>query len=334
MPHPTLAILALLAPLPLAAAQNTTHLVEDFSTGATDWFPVEYAQFWHITTPNECGAPAGFATSTLAAVPCRYGSPPWAWSSDLRSPTFVPSGGPLELRFLSRLDIEAGDHAIVYLDPLSSSTLPRLTLGTELDLTNDGNTESVVLWSPEADLYAGLECRLLFSLLHDGVGDVGAGWMIDEVQLVETPVARPFCFGDGLAANCPCANLGGPLEGCRNSSGAGARLSGVGSARLVNDDLRLLLSGAPAHQPAVLFRGSAGPPLAFRDGLLCAGGPQQRILTLTSSASGRAETHAPLGSASGAAPGDRHHYQVWFRDPQSLCGQGSNLSSGATVDWI
>ncbi|MCA8981597.1 MAG: hypothetical protein H6831_01670 [Planctomycetes bacterium] len=330
----TLTVFALTFPLPLAAAQNTTHLVEDFDNGATDWFPVELVQMWHITAPGECGAPAGFATSALSTAPCRYGSPGWAWNSNLASPRFVPGGGPLELRFLSRLDIEAGDHAAVYLDPPSVSLLPRLRLGSEFDFVNDGNTESVTLWVPEADLYAGLECRLLFVLQHDGSADLGAGWAIDEVQLVETPVARPFCLGDGLPTNCPCANLGAALEGCTNSSGSGARLESSGSARIAHDDLHLRLSGAPAQQPAVLFRGVAGPALAFRDGLLCVGAPQQRIATLSIDASGRAETSAPLASSSGAQAGDRHHYQAWFRDPQGPCGQGSNLSSGVTIDWI
>jgi hypothetical protein len=327
-------LVALLCASPLASAQNTTLLVEDFGNGATDWFPVEYVQMWHITTANECGAPAGFATSTLAQNPCRYGSAGWAWGSNLASPRFVPTGGPLELSFLSRLDIDAGDHATVYLDPPSVSSLPRLVIGTELDLTNDGNTESITLFAPGADVYAGLECRLLFVLQHDGQGDLGNGWMIDEVQLVETPVARPFCFGDGSLVNCPCANLGGPLEGCQNSSGAGARLTGQGSARIALDDLHLMITGAPAGQPAVLFRGTGGAPLPFRDGVLCAGAPQQRLETLMLSAGGRAESSVPLAATGAALPGDEHHYQAWFRGPQGICGQGSNLSSGASVSWF
>ena len=327
-------LVALLCASPLASAQDTTLLVEDFGNGATDWFPVEYVQMWHITTVNECGAPAGFASSTLDDSPCRYGSPGWAWGSNLASPRFVTTGGPLELSFLSRLDIDAGDRAIVYLDPPSVSSLPRLVIGTELDLTNDGNIEPITLFAPGADLYAGLECRLLFVLQHDGIGDVGTGWMIDEVQLVETPVARPFCFGDGSAGNCPCANLGAPLEGCLNSSGAGAQLTGAGSARIAQDDLQLQLSGAPSNQPAVLFRGTRSAPLPFRDGVLCSGAPQQRLEMLMLGAGGRAETSAPLASASGAAPGEEHHYQAWFRDPQGPCGQGSNFSSGVAVSWF
>src|SRR5688500_1639865 len=33
------------------------------------------------------------------------------------------------------------------------------------------------------------------------------------------PVGVMFCFGDPVAAPCPCGNYGGPLEGCAHSMG-------------------------------------------------------------------------------------------------------------------
>lgn len=318
----------------LASAQQTIHLDEDFDNGATDWLPAEYVPFWHITAPGECGAPGGFASSAFAQNPCRYGSPGWAWSSELRSPHFVPDGGPLELHFLSRLAIDIGDHATAYLEPPSGSSLPRILFGDERSLNGDGNTESVMWRAPEAEFYEGLECRLVFALQHDGVGDLGAGWMIDEVELIETEVARPFCFSDGVSILCPCGNFTSVQEGCVNSSGAGAVLSGAGSARASLDNLRLRLNQAPANAPALLFRGLQSAPQSFRDGLLCCGAPQVRIAAVRLDAGGRYEFDEPLASLSGAAPGVAHRYQVWFRDPQGACGTGSNLSSALAIDWF
>ncbi len=319
---------------PLAAAQDAPLLEEDFLNGAIEWFVHDQVQLWHITTPGECGAPGGWASSALSQSPCVYGTPPWAFVSVLTSPEFVPAGGPLRLNFLSRLELEAGDSVSVRLMPPSISTLPPLVLATHLDLTNDSAPEAIEILAPGADLYGGLACHLRFDVLHDGSGDVGFGWMIDEVVLVDQPVAPAFCVGDPAVGNCPCANFGAPDEGCAHDSTTGAKLVGAGSARVAADDLELTALGGPAGQPAVLFGGSLGTPTLFRDGVLCIGAPQERLARVHFDATGAAGFGAPLAGLVDAQPGTRGHYQLWYRSPGGACASGSNFSSGVAIDWL
>lgn len=335
----TLARLAFALPLfalcpSAASAQDGPLLDEDFLDGAADWFLDTEVQFWHVTAPGECGAPGGWATSSFTQAPCTYGTPPWAFVSTLTSPDFVPAGGPLLLTFDSRLELEPGDSVSVRLMPPSISNLPPLVIATEADLTNDGAIEAIEVLAPGADLYGGHVCHLRFDVLHDGSGDVGFGWMIDRIVLTDEPVARPFCVGEESGTSCPCGNGGGPGEGCAHTPNRGVRLEGVGSARIAADDLQIRALGGPAGQPGVLLRGSRVAPAPFRDGVLCIGAPSDRIARLTFSGAGAAAVGGPLASVASAAPGDRHHYQLWYRTPAGLCGAGSNLSSGVVIDWL
>ncbi len=61
----------------------------------------------------------------------------------------------------------------------------------------------------------------------------------------------PFCFGDGSAAACPCANASGVLEqaGCRNSLGVAATLRDEGVASLAGDTLTLRTQRTNATSP-------------------------------------------------------------------------------------
>ena len=154
------------------------------------------------------------------------------------------------------------------------------------------------------------------------------------------PIENTFCFGDGTAGPrgahdvaCPCNNASaiGSRSGCLNSQGHGAML------RTQFDSLvpqRLVVSQARPNMPAMLLQGASLIGLPFEDGILCMGNPTERLEVLFLDGQGHARTTVDLFEQSGALPGDRLYYQVWYRDPVlSPCGNGSNLTNGVTVRW-
>ncbi len=152
-----------------------------------------------------------------------------------------------------------------------------------------------------------------------------------------------YCFGDGSAAACPCANED-PFarRGCANSSGSGARLFGSGSPIVASDTLVLHGTGLLPGQPALLFQGNnrvaGGLGTAFGDGLRCAGGMVRRVRVLLPDAQGAvsypAATQPSIASLTGVSPGEVKRFQLWYRDPVgSACGNGFNLSNGLEITW-
>lgn len=144
------------------------------------------------------------------------------------------------------------------------------------------------------------------------------------------------CVGDGTVPGCPCGNYSatGAKEGCRNSLGHGARLEYRGSPLLSANNLSLRVSGARPHQSALLLHGLTPVTIPFKDGILCLGNPTMRIEYMQTDAAGIARSTVSLGAASGATPGARIGYQVWYRDPGgSTCSSGSNFTSAVLVYW-
>ncbi len=151
-----------------------------------------------------------------------------------------------------------------------------------------------------------------------------------------------FCFGDGSASACPCANESTPGEqrGCLNSLGSGGRLAATGVASLANDTVVLTGSGMP-NSSALYFQGtqqqSSGAGGPFGDGLRCAGGMIVRLGTKTNAA-GISQFPAsgdPLVSVRGlvTTPGVRT-YQVWYRNAATFCTVSTfNLTNGTQVSW-
>ena len=148
-----------------------------------------------------------------------------------------------------------------------------------------------------------------------------------------------YCFGSGGAVACPCGNVGSGTEGCANSGGSGAILSGVGSASVGLDNLGFSASQLLPSQPALLFSGlnavNGGSGTVFGDGLRCAGGGVVRLGVGLPDANGSASWGGSgLAAIGGWAAGDTRHFQVWYRDPAgSPCGSGFNLSHGVAVTF-
>jgi len=152
------------------------------------------------------------------------------------------------------------------------------------------------------------------------------------------PSFSSFCFGDGTGTACPCTNPGQAGEGCANSSGDGATLTGLGTVSLAAGDMQMALTGTQGVTAALLFSGTTqvngGNGLPFVDGLRCAGGQVKRLGVRMTDASG-ARTWGPgLDPSGNWAVGDTRYFQAWYRDASgSPCNTGSNLTGAVKATF-
>ncbi|MFT7484420.1 MAG: hypothetical protein ACI9F9_000260 [Candidatus Paceibacteria bacterium] len=144
-----------------------------------------------------------------------------------------------------------------------------------------------------------------------------------------------YCFGDGSGAACPCSS-GNPGEGCANSSGAGATLTGSGNAHVLGDTFLLNVAGVPGAKPGLILRGNNQVAIPAGEGILCASGGSQRSHVQVTSAGATSFTDFngnPFG-ASANSGGVPTNYQFWYRDPSNTCaGSGFNFSNAWSVTW-
>lgn len=148
-----------------------------------------------------------------------------------------------------------------------------------------------------------------------------------------------FCYGDGSEAPCLCGNLSavGAREGCRNSTGVGARLRSTGSASIIADDLQFHVHQGPGHRPGVFVQGTTAISTPFFDGVFCMGPPTARLQFGTLNSLGELTSQGSIATQGGVStPGSTRHYQFWFRDSGGVspCGTAANLTNGVRVDWI
>jgi len=164
-------------------------------------------------------------------------------------------------------------------------------------------------------------------------GQQSNGSFLDDQSTLPEPPGRGVCFGDGTGGACPCSNSGAAGEGCRNSSGSGAVLSGTGTNSFANDDLRLVVTQAASNASGFFLQGGSTITLPFGDGILCVGPPTRRLQFGATNAFGN--TASSISLAGFVTPGDTVFYQYWFREPNSAgpCGNASNVSSAYRVAW-
>lgn len=153
---------------------------------------------------------------------------------------------------------------------------------------------------------------------------------------IEVDFFSKYCFGDGSGTTCPCGNLGGEREGCRNSALRGATLDADGSSSVAADDLEVLMAGGPGATAALLFAGtsqvSGGDGIPFGDGLRCAGGQIRRLGVRICDANGAASWSGGLAASGGWGSGDTRYFQAWYRDVDgSPCNGNFNLTHGIAM---
>lgn len=181
--------------------------------------------------------------------------------------------------------------------------------------------------------------------LPQGIANVPSGAALLGLR----PEIRATCFGDGVVAACPCGNASTPgaREGCRNSTGRGARLTATGHPSVAADTLQFTVVGTTVGAPSLFFQGSTTVASApFGDGLRCAGGLQVRLYvkaaapdTASAPIAGDASVSARAAAAGDVlAPGTTRTYQVAYRDTDlAFCaapiGGLLNASNALTVVW-
>jgi len=179
---------------------------------------------------------------------------------------------------------------------------------------------------------AGDECELA----SGSQWDVNANGIPDSCEVAAGSV---FCSGDGSAAPCPCANFGAAGEGCRNSTGVGARLESIGGASVSADNALLSVTQLPAHKSGILYMGTAmkngGAGAALGDGLRCLAGLNRRFSVSQGGASGSFTRGGLVASSSGLiAAGTTWHFQVWYRDSAQPCGSQQNFTNALSLSFV
>lgn len=96
------------------------------------------------------------------------------------------------------------------------------------------------------------------------------------------------------------------------------------------DTLRFHVLQSCPGQAGVHIEGVNWIRTSFRDGVLCAGSPAERVEVLALDHTGAASSTASiLDEGTVTNPGSTRFYQVWYRDPAvSVCGTGSSLTNG------
>ena len=185
---------------------------------------------------------------------------------------------------------------------------------------------------------------------YDDTGLVSSDWVIngygvgvlyidfESIDILSGIVGTPFCLGDGTSSPCPCLNESaiGAKEGCENSTGVGATLTGSGTAFVTSDNVVLNIAQARANQPGMFIQGASAIAVPFKDGILCTGNPTERLGVVSTDANGAGSSDFSIVTEGNVGPGQTRYYQYWYRDPGGVspCGTGSNLSSGLQIDWI
>lgn len=155
-----------------------------------------------------------------------------------------------------------------------------------------------------------------------------------------TRTAVGFCYGDGLAAACPCGNVSPPVEraGCASTLGVGGRLADLGASSVSNDTLELVGTSMP-NAFTLYFQGTlAVAGATFGDGLLCASGTLVRLgnaVNVAGTSRYPESGDLPIsvrGQVSG--PGTRV-YQAAYRNGAMFCTPGTfNSTNGLRVTWV
>jgi hypothetical protein len=341
----------LLASLFTASTANAQSVLfsDDFEGGTANW---TMDNLWHLAAEgppclDNDSFPSGshcmwFGDETFG---CDY---TFAWFSNhlqTVAPIPLPAGnGGILLEFWSRSEVESDtfyDRRGVYVSTDSGANWTEVfRIGPAL--------EPWTFHSLDLSAYAGqtIDLRFTFSTV-DSLGNWFIGWLVDDVVVRTVPEAFPTsCFGDGSLAACPCNHSGATGHGCENAwTTGGAVLTVSGSTH--PDTILLQSSGEPPSALTIFLQGNAiVPPVAFGDGLRCAGGTLRRLYI--KNASGGVALAPALGdltvSQRAAAlgdildPGSRRYYQTYYRDPYtSNCppplGANFNSSTMRKITW-
>ena len=157
------------------------------------------------------------------------------------------------------------------------------------------------------------DLALIGGFLHDGAAAASGGALL--ADLGQPAGGRPGC--------------GAPAH----SGGVAARLDALGPASLAANRTTLRLVGGPAGGvPALFAVSNAGAAVPFGDGLLCLAAPWQRLglTALTDAGNRKLDLDWSTPPLASVRPGDALHFQVLFRDPQSI---GAGYGTSSSLVW-
>lgn len=178
----------------------------------------------------------------------------------------------------------------------------------------------------------------------------GTRGFVNGFQLAREEIGMAFCFGDGSAAPCPCANHSDPLfgRGCGSSNGGSMHLAVYGSTTPTDT---IVLDSHPQHLAPhnglrVFMQGTAAvSPAPFGDGLSCLGGTLKRLYAAVVfggyALPGPGDPSVSAQSAAlgdPIAPGSTRYYTIFYRDgAPGFCdpplGSTFNVSNAYALDW-
>lgn len=158
---------------------------EGFETGMGGWYPDNGV--WDLCLHTPPNPPWGGGLLYVATV-CG-GNYPTVTDSRLISPSIIlpviTGDEELHLRFMQWFSYEGGDYGYVQIsvyDEASGSWSPFSSINGAT-----GNTSSVV-WSPQSidiTAYAGKKVRIGFWHYTDNDSGIGAGWFIDDLEIIK-----------------------------------------------------------------------------------------------------------------------------------------------------
>jgi len=168
-------------------------------------------------------------------------------------------------------------------------------------------------------------------------GDAGTSYFFELQSL--TPSGSGSCYA--YEVRCPCRSSASTSEGCPNSTGSGATLTGSGSSSLATGDFRLIGHGLPRGATSLLLRGSermrGGASRPFGDGVLCLTGDVVQAQVVRASSVGAVTVPcapASLAALSLSQGSSLAHYQLWYRDDGSSCTRnGLNSTNVWSLRW-
>jgi hypothetical protein len=103
--------------------------------------------------------------------------------------------------------------------------------------------------------------------------------------------------------------------GAPNAWGPGATIGWNGTTSLAANDLELTVTGANPSGFGVFFRGDTAVSVPSGNGTLCVGGTLTRFAIVTTDPNGAVSLPLDLGTFTPVpSPGDRAHFQFWYRD--------------------
>lgn len=128
--------------------------------------------------------------------------------------------------------------------------------------------------------------------------------------------------------------------GAPNSAGPGAQIAYLGSSSVSENDLQLIVTGAPPNQAGIFFYGRNAAQTPFgQNGYLCVDPGASTLFRVTPAiqisffgigTKNLDYNTSPMASGAGMIqPGDLWHFQFWYRDP----GHGFNLSNALRVEF-